>query len=499
MSALAAYGRLLWRPRSAVNLFGMVCLAVFVCSISATLWALRGEPVSGAASRSGLLLVALPAAAGAAAVFPIQELLVCPFAHTLPALRARLGVALALAALGSAGLVVLVLGLAGWLVLPPSEALPLALACFGLGAAASDPALEPRRLAPAALLGLLLLMGSGGGLLQPLPLGPLANGVLFVGLAAGTLAAGLSRATSRRKAGLRPTELVGFMRLPRGGERWPEIEGSPSRARPPALSPDATRLGPWVRASFYERNGWSLGQWGWRLAFTVTLSIAALVAVAFQDGLSVAGSAHDAWLFVQHVLLEPGPAPLGPNVPPYHMVSCIAVVALLLAGMLLGTGLGAELLVPLTRREHAEVAWRATLAVHLVVAGGLLLGLVAAGELLLALRPAGVGEGRGLPFPNGPRSVATALLLAPLGQVGLRAWLWGPNRVSSPPTVGLKLGLVFVGAWIPAAWLASAWGRQVEVLPPWAWILTWAAAALGAQLLARYLLRRWYARRDLVP
>lgn len=496
MNELNAYGRLLWRPRLALNLFGMVCIGVFACMSAAWLQSVGGASESARGlGRARLLLIALPAAVGGAAAFPIQELLYSPWAFCLPSLRRRLSIGLALFALAACAGIVLALSLADWLALPVPAALFMALLAFALGAVGFDGVVVPRRLPLAALAALVALLLLGDVLWSAFAAWPVVASAASLAGAVALLAATLSLDTAREKA-LTPSRalLPGFSGSARL-EDWPAMPADRAHPAPPKLTPDDRHLWPWVWAALYEGNGWSLAFWLRRLALLAFVIALLIGLVAFQDGHSVAGSAREGLLFVHHALVQPGPAPAlaAPNVPPYYSVAFAAMMVLLLLGSAGSSGLRPQALQPLSRRARAEIAWRGTLVLDVALALSVAVGLLIASELVIAF---GSFEGRGAPLPNWARGTAVALFLAPLAHWLLR--VGGDGMSGKSLGYGIRLLLLCVGLGVLAGWLGIQWGRHATELPAAAWGGLWLAGCAGTQLLHRQLLRGWFARRDLV-
>ena len=499
MSAMQAYGRLVWRPMTAVNLFAAASMAIF-----AVLVVLGARDAAGAEPGEALwalLLVAAPAVLGCVAAFPAQELFLAPLAWTLPRLRARLGAGLAtvgvLACAGTVG----GLAAAGELRAPVAPALGLAALAYGLGAAAFDP-LPSRWRARLALLSLFALLALSGWTGQALAAAPIPATAAGLALGAWLGAGSVSRRALASRATARPYEIGLSFRKLSEFDRWrPALPGQRAEARPPRVAPDAARPWTWVRAALFEGAGWARGGW-WRAAALQAVLLALVVAVlAFQDGLQGApvdapraarlqvGLAH-----VHGALAGAMPSNAWTD-PAATLLPLFVAVVVFFGGASSGLELRPGLLRPLSRRDLAEVTWRIELVRDLTLVAFAGAALLVASE---AARASSDFEPVRSALPNWARACAVALLLAPLAQHLRRRWIDPHAATSSQAAVGLRIGLLALAVGWPARWICDAWEEARRELPALAW---WALALLllaGAQRLSLEVHRRVFASRDLV-
>jgi len=495
VNALSAYGRLVWRPHSAVQLYIVACLVVAACTWIGWLHGLMGvEHAALALRRTNSLLWIAPLAMGALAVSPVRELFHAQFTWHLPGVRRALGLALALIAVLSAGLTVIGLSLLGWLVVPVVPALALALAAFSLGLIAFD-WMHPRRalVRGALVLVLGLLLGSEA-VWSAASTWPVASTLVGVCGAAWLLPQCLSRAALRRKGLIRVKRVMGLALIAVADlENLPEPEDR-APARPPRLAPRGDRPWMWVRAAHYELFGWSATGWMWRVGAIVLGVPFGVCAVHFALNVLETGAWKGA---VEHLhgSLTRSDALAGRATADIDFVLAMGgALFLFFTGMIPTETLKPARLQPISRRQRAEITWRLHLVVDLGVLGLLALGLFGASELLALL---GGFEGRGGPVPGWLRPIAAMMILAPLARCWQharrgRGTQWSHAGYMLPLVVSVTVVALLAGG------VSELWSMHTGRHSAATWAVVVCALLAATQLFFRAYLRRRLALGDLI-
>ena len=495
MNALSAYGRLVWRPHTAVHLYLVVCLVGAACMWVGWLHGLMGEEHAAVAlRRTSIVLLVAPLAMGAFAVSPVRELCHAQLTWHLPGVRRHMGLALASIAALSAALTVLGLSLLGWLVVPVVPALGVALFAFSLGLIAFD-WLHPRRALVrgtcALVVGLLLFSEA---LWSAASTWPIATTLIGVAGAAWLLPQCVSRDALRHKGlvkvrrmmGLALTAVADLDTLPEPQDRAP--------ARPPRLAPRGDRPWMWVRAAHYELFGWSATGSLWRVGALVLGLPFILCSVDVASSVLETGSLRAA-LEHLHGSLTRTDASLGRT--PEGLDFSLAMggaMLLFFTGMIPIETLKPARLQPISRPERAEITWRLHLVVDLGVLGLLALGLFGLSELLALL---GGFEGRGGPAPGWLRPIAALLVLTPLA----RCWQYRRRGLGAEGRDGGSMLILMVGVALIvmfATGISKLWSLHSERLSGATWALVVLALLAATHLSFRLHLRRTFARCDLI-